>query len=135
MTTDADRDAVDPEAYREQLRANRAEKDEFFADHPQSPIPPEKRDAFDGLDYFAPDLDYRIRPTVERHDDPDPHPMETTAGGEVRYLRVVTLSFDLDGGPVVDDGHGGLEHGAVVDSTKQSNYIKKLESVLTRQFN
>ncbi len=93
----ADDASLDPDAYREQLRTNRAEKDDFFAEHPQSPIPPEDREAFDGLAYFTPDLDYRVAATVERHDDPDPVPMETTAGGEVRYLRVATLSFELDG--------------------------------------
>ena len=29
--------------YAQRLRANRTEKDDFFAEHPQSPIPPEDR--------------------------------------------------------------------------------------------
>ncbi len=83
--------------YADRLRANRREKDEFFADHPQSPIPPEHREAFDGLDYFAPDPDYRVEATVTVHDDPEPVEMETTASNPVRYLRVVTFTFELDG--------------------------------------
>ncbi|MFB6091864.1 MAG: DUF1684 domain-containing protein [Haloquadratum sp.] len=85
------------DAYVEELRANRAEKDEFFGSHPQSPIPPEHREAFAGLDYFAPAPAYRVEATVTVHDDPEPVPMETTAENEVRYVRVVTFSFELDG--------------------------------------
>ena len=85
------------EGYVSELRANREEKDDFFGSHPQSPIPPEHREGFDGLDYFAPAPEHRVDATVETHDDPEPVPMETTADGEVRYVRVVTFSFDLDG--------------------------------------
>ncbi|WP_136715942.1 DUF1684 domain-containing protein [Halorientalis salina] len=80
-----------------QLRANREEKDRFFADHRQSPIPPEERDEFDGLNYFDPDPEYRVEATVTVHDDPDPVEMETSDGRTVRYLRVVTFAFELDG--------------------------------------
>lgn len=80
-----------------QLRANREEKDRFFAEHDQSPIPPEDRDAFDGLDYFDPDPTYRVTATVTVHDDPDPVELDTTADQTVRYLRVVTLEFEIDG--------------------------------------
>ncbi|MFB6095906.1 MAG: DUF1684 domain-containing protein [Haloferacaceae archaeon] len=88
---------VDAEAYVAELRQNRQEKDRFFAEHPQSPIPPEERDEFEGLDYFEPDLDYRVEATVHVHDDPEPVEMDTTAGTVVRYLRVATFAFDLDG--------------------------------------
>jgi uncharacterized protein (DUF1684 family) len=90
-------DDLDPEHYREELRTTRAEKDEFFAEHPQSPIPPDEREGFDGLDYFPPDPDYRVAATVTVHDDPEPVSMTATNGPEVRYLRVATLSFDLAG--------------------------------------
>lgn len=98
MSEDADAHATDaPENYAEKLREKRAEKDEFFGSHPQSPIPPELRDEFDGLDYFDPDPAYRVSATARVHDDPEPVPMETTAGNEVRYLRVVTFEFSLRG--------------------------------------
>ncbi|MFC6755900.1 MULTISPECIES: DUF1684 domain-containing protein [Haloarcula] len=83
--------------YAEELRRNRAEKDDFFAEHPQSPIPPEERAAFDGLSYFDPDPDYRVEASVTRHADPEPVEMETTDGRVVRYLHVVTFEFDVDG--------------------------------------
>ncbi|RLM57083.1 DUF1684 domain-containing protein [Halobellus sp. Atlit-31R] len=89
--------AGDQAAYVETLRANREEKDEFFGSHPQSPIPPEHREAFDGLGYFEPAPELRVEAAVSVHDEPEPVPMETTAGNEVRYVRAVTFSFELDG--------------------------------------
>ncbi|WP_255169360.1 DUF1684 domain-containing protein [Natrononativus amylolyticus] len=95
MSDDA---AFDSERWRAELEEKRAEKEEFFADHPQSPVPPEDRDGFEGLEFFEPDPQYRVRATVSLADDPaaDPVYMETTTGGEVRYLRTVTLAFDLE---------------------------------------
>jgi uncharacterized protein (DUF1684 family) len=81
----------------DRLRANRREKDEFFAEHPQSPVPPGEREGFDGLNYFEPDPDYRVAATVTVHDGPDLVEMETSDGRTVRYLRVVTFESDLDG--------------------------------------
>jgi len=86
-----------PDGWEEQLRANRAEKDDFFGEHPQSPIPPEERDDFDGLAYFDPDPEYRVETAVSVHDDPEPVSMETSDGREIRYERVVTFEFELDG--------------------------------------
>jgi hypothetical protein len=90
-----DRTRFDAESWATQLRENRAEKDRFFGEHPQSPIPPNERDEFEGLDYFPPDPEYRVEATVTVHDDPEPVEMETTAGPNVRYLRVVTFSFEI----------------------------------------
>ena len=80
----------------EQLRANRDEKDRFLGEHRQSPIPPDEREKFDGLDYFDPAPDYRVEATVQVHDDPAVVELDTSDGRTVRYLRVVTFAFDLD---------------------------------------
>ncbi|UPV76076.1 DUF1684 domain-containing protein [Halorussus limi] len=102
MTETTPEDDFDAEEWREQLRSHRAEKDEFFADHPQSPIPPEERDDFESLDYFDPDPDYRVTATVEVHERPDPVEMEVSAGPAQRYLRVATLRFELGDGSDAD---------------------------------
>ena len=102
MTETTPEDDFDPEEWREQLRAHRAEKDEFFADHPQSPIPPEEREDFESLDYFDPDADYRVTATVEVHEQPDPVEMEVSEGVPQRYLRVATLHFELGDGADAD---------------------------------
>ncbi|USZ69461.1 DUF1684 domain-containing protein [Halorussus salilacus] len=93
--TEAAEDEFDPEAWREQLESHREEKDEFFAEHPQSPIPPEDREGFSGLEYFDPDPDYRVVASVEVHENPGPVEMDVTAGAPQRYLRVATLHFKL----------------------------------------
>ncbi|WP_276299803.1 DUF1684 domain-containing protein [Halorussus lipolyticus] len=94
----AESDDFDPEEWREQLQSHRQQKDDFFAEHRQSPIPPEDRDDFDGLDYFDPDPDYRVTASVEAHDQPEPVEMEVSAGAPQRYLRVATLHFELGEG-------------------------------------
>jgi uncharacterized protein (DUF1684 family) len=83
--------------YADRLREHRAEKDRVFAEGRQSPLDPERREGFDGLDYFDPDPAYRVTATVTVHDDPDPVEMETSDGRTVRYLRVVDFEFALDG--------------------------------------
>jgi uncharacterized protein (DUF1684 family) len=93
-------DAFDVEAWREELETNRAEKDEFFASHPHSPIPKDEREDFHGLAYFEPDPAYRVTATVELVDDEGEaavYRMETSTGGEQRYLKVAELAFELDG--------------------------------------
>ncbi|MFC6732336.1 MULTISPECIES: DUF1684 domain-containing protein [unclassified Haladaptatus] len=93
--TDATFDAA---TWAEELEAHREEKDQFFSDHRQSPVAPENRDEFDGLQYFAPDPDYRVEATATVHEDPETVSLETTAGPEVEYERSLTLTFNLGEG-------------------------------------
>jgi uncharacterized protein (DUF1684 family) len=86
-----------PDDWAERVRENRAQKDRFFAEHRQSPIPPDERDGFDGLAYFEPDPDHRVDATVTVHDDPDPVELEITDGRTMRYRCVATFAFELDG--------------------------------------
>ncbi len=86
-----------PADWAERLQQNRSEKDQFLAEHPQSPVPPEKRDEFDGLDYFDPDEAFRVEADVTVHDEPEPVEMEITNGPPARYLRVATFAFELRG--------------------------------------
>ena len=59
----------DSDDWADRLEANRAEKDQFLAEHRQSPIPPGEREGFDGLEYFPPDPDYRVEATATVHDE------------------------------------------------------------------
>jgi uncharacterized protein (DUF1684 family) len=83
--------------YEQTLRQKRAEKDEFFDTHRQSPIPPEKRDAFDGLAYFDPNPEYRVEADVTRFDDPDAVELDTSDGRTITYERVFEFAFEVDG--------------------------------------
>ncbi|PSP96207.1 hypothetical protein BRC84_01965 [Halobacteriales archaeon QS_1_68_44] len=93
----------DVDSWREELESYRAEKDNQFAASRQSPLPPDEREAFDGLEYFEPDPDYRVAATVELLDNGEMVTMETTADGEQLYHRAARLRFevpDADGEPI-----------------------------------
>jgi uncharacterized protein len=69
------------------LAGFRAGRDDLFATHPQSPIPPDERDGFGGLRYF-PDNPEAV---VETRLDPAEGPLRIDTGGPdgvVRYRRV-----------------------------------------------
>ena len=75
----------------------RAGRDELFRTHPQSPIEPEERTAFQGLRYFDADPSYRVRATLEAGDGSE---LVIDTGGEdgdVRYRRAGVLTFVLAG--------------------------------------
>jgi uncharacterized protein (DUF1684 family) len=110
--TDTDTDAFDSEAWRAELERHRVEKDEFFADHPQSPLPAEDKSGFDGLAYYPPDPEYRVEAELEPVDGDDSFEMEMTAGEPVEYVRVARIEFDVEGDRRLyayrqaDDGEG-----------------------------
>ena len=93
----------DIDSWREELESYRAEKDEQFAASRQSPLPPDQREAFDGLEYFEPDPDYRVAATIELLDDGETVTMETSMDGEQLYYRAARLHFEVpnaEGEPV-----------------------------------
>ncbi len=95
----------DTETWREELKSHRAEKDEQFAAGRGSPLPPDERAEFDGLDYFPPDPDYRVAATIESLDGEETVAMETSTEGEQLYYRAARLRFevpDAGGEPVAE---------------------------------
>jgi uncharacterized protein len=75
-----------------------AERDDLFAHHPQSALPPERREAFEGLSYFPYDGRGRVLAEVaaaerRRHDVP------SSDGGVMSLERVGVARFALDGSP------------------------------------
>lgn len=90
-------DDFDADAWHEALDRHRREKDAFLADHDQSPIPPDERAGFAGLDYYPPDPAFRVTARIDRSDAPRSVRMETTRGRTVTDRRVATLRFDLAG--------------------------------------
>ncbi len=87
----------DTDRWMAEVRQMRADKDQFFIDHPQSPIPPEHRDEFEGLAYFEPDSDYRVPARVRVYGNPDPIELAVTAGQPIRYLRPFIFEFEIHG--------------------------------------
>jgi uncharacterized protein (DUF1684 family) len=51
---------VKVDTWKAQIERERREKDRFFGLHWQSPIPPQDRAEFRGLDYYPLDPDYRF---------------------------------------------------------------------------
>lgn len=95
-----------------QLETFRAEKDEFFRDHPHSPVAgaPSK---FTGLSYFPEAAAYRLEAEVEPFAEAEEVDLLTSVGDMQRYLRFGLARFELEGRelsltlfkPLGSDGH------------------------------
>jgi uncharacterized protein (DUF1684 family) len=84
------------DAYRSgSLEGWRSARDRLFKEHPQSPIPPGERAAFQGLSWFPSNPDYRVPARLEAGPG---DVLEIDTGGEdgvIRYRRAGTLRFRL----------------------------------------
>lgn len=75
----------------------RAEKDEFFGRHPQSPLTPEQKRGFIGLQYFPENDALRLEVQAEPLFDQQPIQMQTSTGGVQMYVRHARFKFQVDG--------------------------------------
>src|SRR2546426_8499486 len=85
------------EKYRKQIEAMRREKDHFFHEDPDSPIPWELREKFQGLAYFPPNPKYRLKVKLHRYPKPDPVVLATSKGVPRDMLKVGYFEFTIDG--------------------------------------
>ena len=90
----------------------RKEKDDFFKHHPQSPLTPEQRRAFKGLNYYPVDPKYRIVTKLERLNDSEIIEIPTTGESVQHYTKLGRIRFTIDGKECeliifqsVQDGH------------------------------
>jgi uncharacterized protein len=74
----------------------RETRDELFGAHPQSPLPPEARERFAGLDYFDYDPARRVVAAVEPI-DPEVRRIGASGGETVSFRRFAVARFELDG--------------------------------------
>lgn len=89
---------MDETEYVEHVEAQRRRKEEYFANNPHAPIPPEHQgDAFPGLEYFPPNPDYRFELPLEEHEEKESVTVGTSAGGEQEYLIWGRFEFTVDG--------------------------------------
>jgi len=86
---------VDDYAFR--VEQERREKDHWFREGHDSPIPHEVRHAFRGLDYYPidPGLRFRLRISVSPEQEPLTFP--TSKGTQQQYLRYGTFEFSVAG--------------------------------------
>jgi uncharacterized protein (DUF1684 family) len=80
--------------YAQQIREQRQGREEYFAEHPHSPVPSEQ---FAGLEYYPVDRAYRFELELREHDELERLTVETTAGGKQEYLRWGEFEFEVDG--------------------------------------
>jgi len=74
----------------------RETRDELFRTHPQSPLTPEGRACFDGLDYFDYDPARRVVCAIERA-EPEERRIGASGGETVSFRRFAVARFELDG--------------------------------------
>jgi len=75
----------------------RAEKDQFFASHPQSPLTAAQKQEFKGLTYFPENEGLRLEVEVQKFPQKNVVEIQTSTG-EVRiYNRFGRFYFEIDG--------------------------------------
>jgi hypothetical protein len=77
----------------------RETRDELFRSHPQSPLPAERRDAFEGLDYSPYDPEARVLAELEDIEAP-PQPIESSGIEPILFRPFARASFALRGEPL-----------------------------------
>jgi uncharacterized protein (DUF1684 family) len=79
-----------------ELEAFRAEKDDFFAHDPQSPLMPEQKSDFRGLHYFVENPELRLAVTAEELPAKERVEMQTSTGEVQAYFRHSRFRFNVD---------------------------------------
>ncbi len=91
------------------LQQFRQQKDAFFAQAAESPLSSDQRLAFNGLQYFAPDLAYRVIAKVEYVPAGDVITMQTTDNATRQFERYARLRFTLDDTECTLTGYRSLD--------------------------
>ncbi|WP_350287315.1 DUF1684 domain-containing protein [uncultured Croceitalea sp.] len=76
---------------------HREKLNEEFKNPETSPLPDRYRKSFDGLDFFAPDTNYRITAKFERTPDAVPFLMSTTTSEKTTEVVYGVAHFELNG--------------------------------------
>jgi uncharacterized protein len=79
------------------LEQFRAQKDQFFKAHPQSPLSAEQQQTFQGLRYFPENPALRLVVPVEPFAQADTIEMQTSTGDTRSYVRYGRVRFQVDG--------------------------------------
>jgi uncharacterized protein (DUF1684 family) len=87
------RSSADPEAA---WRSWRSVRDELFGSHPQSPLRPDARSRFRGLEYFPYDPALRVLAEVVPAEEA-PLSIAGSAGSRIRFGRFALARFELAG--------------------------------------
>lgn len=80
-----------------ELEEFRAEKDDFFGGHPQSPLTVQQKRDFQGLKYFPENPDLRLEVKADELPDRERIEMQTSTGDVQIYFRHGRFRFQVDG--------------------------------------
>jgi uncharacterized protein (DUF1684 family) len=80
-----------------QISQFRAAKDDFFANDPHSPLTPEQKREFHGLDYYPENPDLRLEIPIEKFQQVETIRMQTSTGDIQDYTREGMIHFEVDG--------------------------------------
>ena len=86
----------DETAYVEEIKKEREEKDRFMRNSPESPFAKSK-DSYSGLNYFPPDITYRVIADLEPIQQKKTVILGTNDGKEQRYIEYAYAKFKLHG--------------------------------------
>jgi hypothetical protein len=79
-----------------ELEMFRAEKDDYFGNHPDSPLTPDQKKEFSGLHYFPENPFLRLEVTVEKFPLPDEIEIQTSTGAIQSYMRYGKFVFKIE---------------------------------------
>ncbi|HEX9340896.1 MAG TPA: DUF1684 domain-containing protein [Thermoplasmata archaeon] len=111
-----------PADYAKSVETMRREKDYFFKEDHESPIPHGLRQAFQGLAYFAPDTKYRVHAKLVKDPNPPRIVLATSKGVPRDMIRYGVFEFEVAGTPqrlaayksVPQPGHPHADEGLFV---------------------
>lgn len=86
----------DDTAYRKEIEKEREEKDRFMRTSVESPFANTPAE-YTGLNYYPPDMKYRVIATLRPIEDKKPVILTTNDGKEQRYIEYAYAEFKLDG--------------------------------------
>lgn len=92
--------APDDSSYASGIAAARAEKDRFFREDPDTPVPAGKKDALLPLRYYPVDPAYSVPAALKLAEERPVFEMPTSTGTLRRYELVGSIEFTLQGQPM-----------------------------------
>lgn len=85
------------EQWKEEVQAQRSQKNVYFATYPESPLPAQDRPSFRGLAYWPPNPSFRFELLLHEHGEKTKSDVEDTSGRTRVFLRWGAFHFELGG--------------------------------------
>lgn len=93
----ASREDAEKQKYVEEVLQERRDKTNFMLHDEQSPLKPEQKKAFSGLNYFEPDPAYRIEARVEENKDKELLTLPTSDNKQKPFKKWGYAVFEMEG--------------------------------------